>query len=95
VAQGSLIVEINANGVPFVDVFGLGEQAGVCGYGYVPGTTSFFGRRTKQIGDHEKDVAIGYEFSFGCKAWLNADGIPTNYVRVTCAVPVDGLPVVA
>jgi hypothetical protein len=95
VAQGSLIVEINTLGTAFADTFGLGEMAGVLGYGHVPGSKSPFGKRTQQIGDHEKDVAIGYEFSFGCKAYVNVDGVPTNYVRVTHSIPVEGLPTIA
>lgn len=95
VAQGSLIVEVNALGVPFADTFGLGEEAGIVGYGFVPGAGTPFGRRTKQVGDHEKDVAIGYEFSFGTAARKNGDGFPANYVRITHAVQVDGMPSVA
>lgn len=95
VAQGSPIVEINAVGVPFADTLGLGEMAGVMGYGFVPGTSTFFGRRTKQIGNHELDVAVGYEFAFGCRAYYNVDNIPTNFVRITHAISIDGLPIVA
>lgn len=95
IAVNSLIVEVNALGVAFADTFGLGEMAGVVGYGHVPGTRSPFGRRTQQIGDHEKDVAIGFEFSFGCKAYVNVDNVPSNYVRITHAIPVEGLPTVA
>lgn len=94
VAQGSLIVEINKLGVPFADTFGLGERAGDIGYGFVP-NGDYFGKRTKQVGDHEKDVAIGFEFSFGCKAHVNVDNVPTNYVRITHSIPVDGMPGVA
>lgn len=94
VAQGSLIVEINKLGVPFADTFGLGEQAGVCGYGMIPGA-GFPGKRTKQVGNHELDVAVGFEFSFGCRAWLNIDMVPTNYVRITHSIQVDGMPAVA
>ena len=95
VAQGSLIVEINRLGVPYADTFGLGEMAGICGYGFVPGAKAFFGRRTQQVGNHEKDVSVGFEFSFGCKAYVNVDNVPTNYVRISHAIPVDGLPAVA
>lgn len=90
-AIGSLIVEVNAKGVPFADSLGLGEMAGVCGYGQVPGG-SVFGKRTQYIQDNEKDISIGYEFSFGCRAWLNPDNVPTNYVRITHAIAVPGLP---
>lgn len=95
VAQGSLIVEVNCLAVPFIDIFALGSQAGVCGYGRVPGASGFFGKRTKEVQDHERSVAVGYEFSFGCKAYVNVDNVPTNYVRLVCASPVRGLPTVA
>lgn len=95
VAQNSLIVEINVVGVPFVDTFGLGEMAGIVGYGRVPGSSDFFGRRTNQEQDNQRLVSIGYEFSFGCKAYVNVDNTPVNYVRITHARQVDGLPNIA
>lgn len=91
IVQNSLIFEVNAWGVPFTDTFGLGEQAGVVGYGTVPGG-SMFGRRTHQETDHQKNVAVGFEFAFGAKAYQNADGVVTNYVRVTHSTPIDGMP---
>lgn len=94
VAVGSLIVQVNALGTAYNDTLGLGEQAGVCGYGALASAGSVFGRRTKQVTDNEKDVTVGFEFAFGCKAYTNPDNVATNYVRIIHAVSVDGLPAI-
>lgn len=90
---GSLIVEINALGVPFCGSLMLAEAAGVCGHGSLKGRNAM-AARTHEDRNHGMHHGIGVETVYGTAATKRVDGKTPNYVYVESAYPVDGFPAV-
>jgi hypothetical protein len=90
---GSLIMEVNSLGVPFCYTLGLGEMAGICGYGSLKGRSAR-AARTEEHRNHGMDHGIGVETVFGSCATQRADGKYPNFVVVESAYPSDGFPAV-
>ena len=90
---GSLVLEVNASGVPFCYTLGLGEMAGICGYGSLKGRNAR-AARTEEHRNHGMDHGIGVETVFGSCATQRADGKYPNFVVIESAYPADGFPTV-
>lgn len=90
---GSLILEVNSFGVPFCYTLGLGEMAGICGYGSLKGRNAR-AARTEEHRNHGMDHGIGVETVFGSCATQRADGKYPNFVVIEHAYPADGFPTV-
>lgn len=93
-ASGSLIVEVNAHGVPFGFMLGLGEMAGVMGHGSIDGASAI-GKRTEEHTNHDMDHAIGMETVFGSRAFERIDGQVGGYTLIEVALPLRGFPTVS
>jgi len=90
---GSLIYEINSFGVPFCYTLGLGEMAGICGYGSLKGRNAQ-AARTEEQRNHGMDHGIGVEACFGSTPTQRTDGKFPNFVVIESAYPADGFPTV-
>jgi hypothetical protein len=90
---GSLILEVNSYGVPFCYVFGLGEMAGICGYGSLKGRNAR-AARTEEHRNHGMDHGIGVETVFGSAATKRVDGKYPNFVLIEAACQADGFPTI-
>jgi hypothetical protein len=91
---GSLIHEVTDCGIPFNYQLGLGEMAGVFGWGSINGDKAM-GKRTEEHRNHDMDHAIGIETVFGTKAFQGLDGKPHGYTLVESALQLPGWPVIA
>lgn len=94
IAPGALMVEANANGVPFGYSYMLGEGAGMCGHGSLKGRSAM-AARTEEHRNHGMDHGIGVETVWGVNTTKRTDGLIPNYVLVEHALNVDGLPVIS
>jgi hypothetical protein len=90
---GSLVIEVNSFGVPFCYTLGLGEMAGICGYGSLKGRNAR-AARTEEHRNHGMDHGIGVETVFGSCATQRADSKYPNFVVIEHAYPADGFPTV-
>lgn len=92
---GSLIVEVNALGVPFGASIAFGAQAVAAGIGRIRGTPTApeIGRRTVEELDHMNDISVGVDAVWGCAAVQRAgDNLYPGFIVVEHAIYYPGLP---
>ncbi len=93
---GSLIVPVNAKGMPYVRGYLFGQDAILAGYGSNDGTPSgAFGSRTDEKQHHGKNKAIGVEIVWGASVMKLANYLVNGYVVVEGACPLPGMPTIS
>jgi hypothetical protein len=88
---GSSVYECNAKGVPLGFGLGLGEMAGVCGYGKLASGKTM-ANKTYYEAPHGQAKASGLEVAHGTAAYQRPDGNTPNYVVFAMARAVPGAP---
>lgn len=88
---GSVVLEVNAKGVPFAYSWLLANEALICGYGSTS-TGVAMAHPTKEVQDHGRMVAHGIEAVWGCKAVPRTDGMVNGYVGILSAYKLPGMP---
>jgi hypothetical protein len=94
IAIGSAVYETNSKGVPLCFGFGLGEMAGVCGYGKLANGKTM-ANKTYYEAPHGQAKASGLEVAHGTAAYVRPDGNSPNYVVFPMARAVPGFPNIA
>lgn len=91
---GSLVMEVNAKGVPFCYSYLLANDALLAGYGSTSKGVAM-AHQTQEIQDHGRVVARGIEAVWGCKAVVRTDGMVNGYVMIVSAYRIPGMPEVS
>lgn len=86
---GAEVYQCNARGTILSYGYGISDGFMMCGYGSLDGKTAF-GRRTEEIQQHGKDVAIGMEMVWGCKANEDTNGTKNGFVVIQAAYTPQG-----
>lgn len=95
-AVGALIVECNAQGVPFGRSICFGREMIVAGRGSINGSAvnPRLGRKTTYEAPHGVSYAEGAEAVWGCAPVKRADNVYPGFVIVEHAIYVPGAPVI-
>lgn len=88
---GSMIYQCNIKGQCVCYVYGIGDRMMLCGYGSVDGKVAM-GTRIPQEQDFKKDVGIGIELVWGCRATQDTNDMVNGYVIYECAHNPAGFP---
>ena len=89
IAIGAEVYQCNARGTILSYGYGISDGFMMCGYGSLDGKTAF-GRRTEEKQEHGKDIAIGMEMVWGCKANEDTNGTKNGFVVVQGAYTPQG-----
>ena len=92
---GSLVLEVNAKGVPFVGSWAIARDMMVTGWGSVEGEGSqMHGKRLNEKQDYGEKIGIGWKQVWGCRAVEDANNMVNGYVYVESAYMPDGWPAI-
>lgn len=92
-AAGSVVMEANSYGVPFVRTYVMGDGALVSGYGTVDGAVCM-GNRVTDTQDYGRVKGIGIDACWGVKAVPRVDGLINGYAVIESAIQPANLPVI-
>ena len=91
VPVGSLVYQCNIKGQTFCYGYGVADRMMLCGYGSVDGATAF-GRRITDEQDFKRNVGIGMELVWGCRATQDTNDVVNGYIIFEAAFNPAGLP---
>jgi len=92
-SAGSVIYEANSYGQPFCRLFGLGENALVCGHANIDGKSGI-AQRISEEQDYDAKQSIGIKTAWGCAVTRNANNEARNFVMIEAAYNPPGLPTI-
>lgn len=89
--SGSIVVETNSYGVPFVRNYMFGDEALMSGYGSIDGKMAF-GQPCEEVQDYKRLKGVGIDSCWGIQAVPRVDGVFAGFIIIESAYKPDGWP---
>jgi len=98
IPAGSIIYQVNAKGTPYLEMYGLGQDALLAGYGNIAPNKAYGsgggapGQRLLKTDDYGRIYGLGYQQVWGVTCTRDANDMVNGYIKIVSAWQPSGFP---